>query len=82
MNSNLNTATQRTQLHEYIERADQEHIAAMYVLLEKELQPIQRYDKATLDMLYRRVEKDQQGNSRSYTVQEAMDAVRAHKARK
>lgn len=75
----MNESTIREQLHEYIEHADSQHLAAMYVLLQKELPQQHTYDSDTLAMLYRRLEEDLKGASKTYTVTEAMAAVRSSK---
>lgn len=72
----MNTETIKERLHEYIEQADNEHLAAIYVLVEKEISPSNEYDAATLEMLYQRVDNDLKGISPSYSVEEALAFVR------
>lgn len=72
------TAALKSRLHEYIEHADERHLAAIYVLVEKEMTELSPYDEATLDMLYKRVESNSQG----YNVQEVMNYVQAHNPHK
>ncbi len=76
----MNTAVMRQRLHEYIERADTAHLTAMFVLLEKELSTPHTYDAGTLEMLYKRVEADLAGRSKSYTAAEAFAIVRSKKS--
>jgi hypothetical protein len=78
----MDTAVIRGRLHEYIDRADSQHIAAMYVLLGKEIEPSHSYDNATLEMLYERVEKDLKGGIASYTAEETFDYIRSNKPQK
>ena len=47
----MEAAAIRGKLHEYIDQADTKHLEALYLLLEKELDPNYKYDAATLDML-------------------------------
>jgi len=72
----MNAVAIKGRLHEYIEQADDKHLAAIYVLLEKEIGPSYQYDAATLEMLYERVESDLKGLSKSYTAEEALASVR------
>lgn len=71
----MDTGVMKERLHEYIETADNVHLAAMYLLLEKELQQAD-YDQETLKKLYERVEADLVGRSKSYTADEAFSLVR------
>jgi len=63
-------------LHEYIDRADNKHLEAMYVLLEKDMEPAHKYDDATLEMFYQRRENHLNGKSKSYTAEEVFDFIR------
>ena len=71
----------REKLHEYINSADEQHLSAIYILVEDNIPNANddRYDEATLNMLYQRRENHLNGMSKSYTVQESMDFVRKHK---
>lgn len=75
----MNTAVIKGLLHEYIETADNAHLTAMYVLLEKQLPATANYDANTLKVLYNRVEADLEGRSKSYTAAEAFAIVRSKK---
>jgi len=75
----MDTAVLKDRLHEYIERADNEHLAAMYILLEKEMEPDHLYDANTLKMLYERIKSDESGRSKSYSSEEAFTYIRAQK---
>ena len=76
----MKTEIIRGKLHEYIERADDEHLAAMYVLLCNEINSGYPYDEKTLGMLYDRVEKDLKGLSKSYSSSEALSYIRSHRS--
>jgi hypothetical protein len=69
----------KERLHEYIESADEAHIAAMYLLLEKDMSQPYKYDDETLSMLYKRIDDDLAGNSRSYTPDEFFATIRSAK---
>lgn len=72
----MDAGTLRDRLHEYINQADTKHLEAMYVLLEKELEPSYKYDAATLEMLYKRRESHLNEQSISYSVEEAINLVK------
>jgi len=73
----------RERLHEYIDNADERHLAAIYTLVEDQIQPVQAdiYDEQTMAMLYQRREDHRNGHSKSYTVEEAFEIVRSRKAK-
>ncbi len=75
----MNTAVIREQLHEYIEHADDKHVEAIYVLLEKEIGASHQYDEATLAMFHKRREDHLNSNSTSYTPEESLKLIRAAK---
>ena len=77
----MEAAVLREKLHEYINTADEQHLTAIYVLVEDNIPASddEIYDKATMDMLYERRESHRNGTSKSYTVEEAMDLVRKAK---
>jgi hypothetical protein len=66
----------KERLHQYIERADSKHLEAIYVLVEKELEPSYEYTAATLEMLYQRRDSHLNGQSLSYTLEDVMKSVR------
>jgi hypothetical protein len=68
----------KSRLHEYIEHADEQHLAAIYVLLEKEMPPLSNYDKVTLSGFYKRRDAHLKGETKSYTIEEAFAHIRAH----
>jgi len=69
----------RERLHEYIDTADERHLTAIYVLVENEMETEDVYDEATLKMLYERKENHLKGISKSYTAEESLLRIRAHK---
>jgi hypothetical protein len=70
----------RERLHEYINVADEQHLSAIYILVEDNIpSDDEKYDEATLRMFYQRRENHLKGISKSYTVEEAMAIVRNHK---
>ena len=80
----METATLREKLHEYIDTADEQHLSAIYILVEDNipLSDDEKYDEATLDMFYKRREDHLNGVSKSYTVEESMEIIRQHKKQK
>ena len=78
----MDTVMIKGRLHEYIERADDKHLEAIYILLEKEITTSYQYDKASLDMLYARRDNHLKGQSKSYTAKEVFDSIRANNSKK
>jgi len=69
-------------LHDYISAADERQLSALYEFAEDNGMPWgdeNRYDEATLNMLYERRENHRKGISKSYTVEESMKIIRQHK---
>jgi hypothetical protein len=75
----MSAARIREILHDYINTADENLLAAIYTLLEPKIEPENIYDKETLDMLYKRRENHLRGISKSYTVEESMQMLRQRK---
>lgn len=71
----MTIAALKERLHEYIEQADDKHLEAIYVLIEKEI-PSNQYDATTLDELHQRRNNYVKGISKSYTVDEAISSIR------
>jgi hypothetical protein len=69
----------REQLHTYIDIADERHLEAIYVLVEKELKATHKYDDATINMLHQRREDHLNEDSKSYTADESLELIRKHK---
>jgi len=74
----------REKLHEYINVADEQHLTAIYTLVEDSI-PFRKdemCDEATMNMLYERRENHRKGISKSYTVEESIDFILQHKKKK
>ena len=75
----MNTAAIRNKLHEYIERADDRHLEAIYVLLENAPEPTLTYDQATLEIFHQRRNAHLAGQSKSFTAEESLELIRRNK---
>lgn len=75
----MNTATIREKLHDYIEHADEKHLAAMYVLLEKEMDIDEGYDAGALELFNQRRQSLLDGKSRTFSPEETFQFVRTNK---
>jgi hypothetical protein len=70
----------RNRLHEYIERADERHLTAIYVLVDgQEGDVSHKYDASTIEMLHSRRDAHLAGETRSYTIEESLALIRGHK---
>ncbi len=74
----------REKLHEYIETADERHLAAIYTLVGDDVPAqsgVQDYDidEETINMLHERQAEHKSGSSPSYTEDEVFAYVRSHK---
>ncbi len=67
----------RAKLHDYIDVADEQHLSAIYTLVEAYVPTHDDsiYDEATMKMLYERRENHRKGLSKSYSVQESISQV-------
>ena len=75
----MTVSTLRKKLHEYIDTADERHLEAIFVLVEKEIETAYSYDKETIDMLHKRRENHLNDTSVSYSLEESLKKVRARK---
>ena len=77
----MNVTTLREKLHQYIDVADEQHLSAIYVLVEGRGTADKNgvYDEDTMNMLYQRRENHRNGISASYTVEESMKLIRQNK---
>jgi len=71
----------RERLHEYINTADEQHLSAIYTLVEDNIPtaPDSKYDEGTLEMFYERRENHIRGLSKSYTAEEAIEMLRQNR---
>ena len=71
----------REKLHDYINSADEQHLSAIYVLVEDNIRQTDNeiYDESTMNMIYQRRENHRQGLSKSYSAEESLNLIRQHK---
>lgn len=74
----MNTSEIREQLHKYINKADDKHLEAIYILLEHEINAGQEYDDATITMLHERREYYLKGEKKTYTPEESLELISHH----
>ena len=67
----------RDKLHHYIDIADEQKLQAIYVLLEDEID--WSYSSEEISFLHQRRQQHLQGLSKSYTVEESLNAARQQK---
>ena len=71
----MNTAISlRNKLHQYIDVADEQKLQAIYILLENEIE--WHYTQEEIDLFHQRRENHIKGISKSYTVDESLEAIR------
>lgn len=76
----MDLALMKSQLHKYIENADEPHLAAMIEFVQHEnVVEGNSYDEATMAMLYERRENHLNGVSKSYGLEESMRMIRESK---
>ena len=75
----MESASLRERLHEYIDKADERKLSAIYVLIEDELEEKPVYTKETILMLHERRNNNLNGISKSYTSQESIELIRETK---
>lgn len=75
----MNTPEIREQLRNYIDKADEQHLQAIYTLLKSEIVLSNEYDVNTLEMLYQRRNNYMQGSTKTFTVEELVQEVRLQK---
>lgn len=75
----MESASLRERLHEYIDKADERKLSAIYVLIEDELDEEPVYTKETILMLHERRKNHLNGISKSYTPQESIELIRGSK---
>lgn len=62
----------RENLHHYIDRADEQKLQAIYVLLEEDIEKERVYSKEEIEMFYERRKRHLKGEGLSYTVNESI----------
>lgn len=69
----------KEKLHHYIDVADEEKLQAIYTILEHEIESEYTYTQDEIKMFYDRRQKHLNGESKSYTVEEALNLVRQNR---
>jgi hypothetical protein len=67
----------RDKLHQYIDAADEQKLQALYILLENEID--WQYTNEEIQILHQRREDHLKGISKSYSVDESIEAIRKQK---
>ena len=76
----MTLAAAKEKLHEIIERADEEKVFELLLLLEREAGGKGYvYDEETLKMLRERSEDYLSGKSKTYSIDESMEHIRKHR---
>ncbi len=74
----MELALMKSQLHEYIENAEELHLAAIIEFVQQEnVAEGSSYDEATMAMLYDRRKNHLTGVSKSYGLEESLRMIRA-----
>jgi predicted house-cleaning noncanonical NTP pyrophosphatase (MazG superfamily) len=74
----MELALMKSQLHEYIENADEPHLAAIIEFVQQEkVAEGSSYDEETMAMLYDRRKNHLNGVSKSYGLEESRRVIRA-----
>jgi hypothetical protein len=77
MNRVMNRSALKGRLYELIDIADDKHLEAILVLLEKDTSSETIYDQETMTMLHERQQRYHQGKSNTYTLEETLAYVRS-----
>lgn len=75
----MNTSTLREQLHQYIDDADDEKIAAIFTILRSDISNTTVYTDEQLKTFYERREKHLSGNTTTYSAEEANEYIRKNR---
>jgi len=77
----MNAVELRNELHEFIERADDRHLEAIYILVSEDVKRVSshNYDVSEIEMLHKRREAHLSGESKSLTVEESIELIRSGK---
>lgn len=73
----MSTADIREKLHQYIERADDKKIKAIYTIVGgEESTPLAKYDEAFIAELERRTDEIKNGTAKTYTWEEVQQRAK------
>lgn len=76
----MNTSSIKEKLHRYIDIADEKKLAAIYTILEDDIEGNKSfYTVEEVNAFYERREKHQSGESQSYTIDEAHRQIRENR---
>ncbi len=75
----MSTSEIRQQLHQYIDKADDKDVAAMYSYMEDKTEQPYQFSEEELTEFYRRRENFIAGKNKGYTVEEAHSFIRLSK---
>jgi hypothetical protein len=79
MQSNMTPSTIKGKLHHYIDTADEKKLQAIYTILEDEIEGEYFYTGDEIKTFYDRREKHLNGESKSYSVDEAHGLIRKNR---
>jgi len=69
----------KEKLHHYIDVADEKKLQAIYTILEDEIEGEYFYTKDEIKMFYERRQQHLNGESKSYSVEEAHNLIRQNR---
>lgn len=75
----MNTSTIRQQLHQYIDKADDNTIQAIFTILKSDIAGKSAYSDEELKMFYERREKYLSGNSATWSAEESHEYIRKNR---
>ena len=75
----MEPANIKERLHHYIDVADEKKLQAIYTILEDDIEGEYSYTQDEIKMFYDRRQKHLNGESKSYTVEEAINLVRQNR---
>jgi hypothetical protein len=79
MNMIMESVSMRNKLHHYIDVADEKKLQAIYAILEDEIEGEYFFTQDEIKMFYDRRQKYLSGQSKAYTVEEALTLVRQNR---